>query len=245
MTSLAKDADHRASPEVKDAPARTKSKKAVQSGQTQERILDVAEELFGRHGFYGVTLREVAAKTSVDTALLHYYFKNKQGLFDTVFVRRAAIVNRERLDALANYEAEHAGRLTPEGAIEAFLRPVLDYMANGGPGWRSYFAIVAQANSTPVWGAGVMARYFDPVIQRLVEVVQKALPQASREDLYWAYHNLSGSLTLTLAATGRIDTLSGGLCKSADVETLRPRMIAYAAAGFRAVCTSSDNTPGS
>jgi hypothetical protein len=39
-----------------------------------------------------------------------------------------------------------------------------------------------------------------------------------------------------LGTTGRIDRLSNGLCRSDDVEALRGRMIAYAAAGFRAVC---------
>ncbi|HWA64053.1 MAG TPA: TetR/AcrR family transcriptional regulator [Caulobacteraceae bacterium] len=219
-------------------PVRRPSKKAQQASQTRERILDVAEDLFGRHGYYGVTIREVATATGVDTALLYYYFKNKQDLFDAVFLRRAEVVNRERLDAMAAYERDHAGALTPEGVIAAFLDPVLERTAKGGAGWRSYFAIVAQANSTPVWGSAVMARYFDPVIQRLIELMQKALPQARREDLYWAYHNLSGSLTLTLAATGRLDTLSGGACSSSDIPALRPRMIAYAAAGFRAVCVA-------
>ena len=40
----------------------------------------------------------------------------------------------------------------------------------------------------------------------------------------------------TLAETGRIDTLSKGLCRSEDIAAVTPRMIAYAAAGFRAVC---------
>ena len=33
-------------------------------------------------------------KSKVDTALLHYYFDTKRGLFDAVFARRAEIVNR-------------------------------------------------------------------------------------------------------------------------------------------------------
>ena len=54
----------------------------------RERILDAAEDHFSRHGFWGVTVREVAQEAKVDTALLHYYFKTKRGLFDAVFERR-------------------------------------------------------------------------------------------------------------------------------------------------------------
>ncbi|WP_420240879.1 TetR/AcrR family transcriptional regulator [Roseiterribacter gracilis] len=219
------------------------SKRAAQSERTRTRILDVAEELLGQHGFYGTTIREVARQAEVDTALLHYYFDSKQGLFDAVFERRATIINSERLDALDAYEKRVGKNVEVEGAIEAFLNPILDWIAKGGQGWRNYFAIVAQVNATPVWGTAVMVRYFDPVIQRLIALVQKALPDAEPVDLYWAYHNLSGALTLTLGTTGRIDRLSNGLCRSDDVEALRARMIAYAAAGFHAVCEPQPKKP--
>jgi AcrR family transcriptional regulator len=228
----------RAAPATKPSPKAQaqSSKRAEQSERTRARILDVAEDLLGQHGFYGTTIREVAKITEVDTALLHYYFDSKQGLFDAVFLRRATIINSERLEALDAYEKRVGKHVEVEGAIEAFLNPVLDWIAKGGKGWRNYFAIVAQVNATPIWGTAVMVKYFDPVIQRLIALVQKALPDAKPVDLYWAYHNLSGALTLTLGTTGRIDRLSNGLCRSDDVEALRPRMIAYAAAGFHAVC---------
>jgi AcrR family transcriptional regulator len=38
----------------------------------KETILDAAESLFARHGFHGVTIRQVAAEAGVDTALIHY-----------------------------------------------------------------------------------------------------------------------------------------------------------------------------
>ena len=48
-----------------DAPAparrgRPSKKSAAGTGDTRESILDAAEDLFSKHGFYGVTIREVA-----------------------------------------------------------------------------------------------------------------------------------------------------------------------------------------
>jgi AcrR family transcriptional regulator len=220
------------------APRRGREGKtrAQKSFETSERILDVAELEFSQHGMDGVTLRTVAKKAQVDTALLHYYFDSKRGLFDAVFLRRAEVLNRDRMEAMDRYEAEAGDAVTVEGAVAAFLNPVLERCANAGPGWRAYFALIGVVNNTPQWGGETMTRYFDPVIQRLIKVVRRALPQAREEDLFWSYHLLSGSLTLTLAETGRIDTLSGGVCRSDDIAAVGPRMIAYAAAGFRAVC---------
>ena len=48
------------------------SRREGKSLETQGKILDAAEELFSVHGLYGVTLRDIASKADVDTALLHY-----------------------------------------------------------------------------------------------------------------------------------------------------------------------------
>jgi AcrR family transcriptional regulator len=222
--------------DVKTPAKRGRPPKHSRQADTSETILDVAEDLFSKHGFYGVTIREVAREAGVDTALLHYYFGTKKGLFDAVFLRRAEVLNRERLDSLDRYEREHRGAMTPEGVLRAFLQPLTVWQATGGPGWKHYFALVAQANANPVWGGETMTRYFDPVIHRLVELLRAAIPGSRDEDLYWAYHNFSGSLTLTLGETGRLDRLSGGLCRSGDIETAYAHMARFAAAGFEALC---------
>ena len=101
---------------------------------------------------------------------------------------------------------------------------------------KNYLAIVAQVNNTPKWGGETMARYFDPVIHRLIDALRGIMPGAHDIDLYWSYHFLSGALTLTFAQTGRIDLLSSGVCRSSDNEAIRERLAAFAAAGFRRVC---------
>lgn len=229
--------DPQAGPAPKRVPGRRgRPSKASRSGDTSETILDVAEDLFSKHGFHGVTIREVAREAGVDTALLHYYFGTKKGLFDAVFLRRADVLNRDRMEALDRYEAELGERMTAEGVIDAFIGPVLEWQAKGGPGWKHYCALVSQVNATPVWGGETMTRYFDPVIRRMLALMQKVMPNAREQDLYWAYQFLSGALTLTMGETGRLDRLSEGLCRSGDLDTARRQMARFAAAGFRQVC---------
>jgi len=231
-------------PPAAPAPARRgrpKKTKTAAAGETRDAILNAAEDLFSKHGFYGVTIREVAREAGVDTALVHYYFGAKKELFDAVFIRRAEVWNSERVAAVDRY-AEAAGEaMTLEGLFEAFLRPPFQWSLKGGPGWKHYAALVAQTNANPAFGGETMARYFDPAILRLLELVKRLLPQGRDEDLYWAWHNLSGALTLTLGETGRLDRLSVGLCKSGDLDSACDYMVRFAAAGFRAVCGPKSN----
>ena len=226
----------------KEAPVRGRPRKASEAGlaDTRELILDAAEDLFSKHGFYGVTIREVAREAGVDTALIHYYFTAKRGLFDAVFLRRAEVWNSERVDAINSYAAEQAETMTLEGLLEAFLRPPFQWSLKGGPGWKHYSALVAQTNANPAFGGETMARYYDPAIRRLIVLIQQVMPDAREVDLYWAWHMLSGALTLTLGETGRLDRLSNGLCRSGDLETASDYMVRFAAAGFRAVCGPSE-----
>ena len=198
-------------------------------------ILDAAEQLFSRHGFYGVTVRQVAVECGVDTALIHYYFGAKRELFDAVFARRAEILNGARAEAMRAYQAAHPGDMTAEGVIEAFIGPLLDYSMSGEEGWKNYFRLVALVNNTPAWGGETMHRFFDPVVHQLVDTLKAALPDAEIRDLYWCYQFLTGAMMLTLSETGRIDQLSDGLCRSTDLEAVRARLYAWCAAGLQEV----------
>jgi hypothetical protein len=39
-----------------------------------------------------------------------------------------------------------------------------------------------------------------------------------------------------MSETGRIDKLSGGACRSSDLDSVHERLVPYCAAGFRALC---------
>jgi AcrR family transcriptional regulator len=211
--------------------------KSANAEDMRARILDAAESLFAHHGLDAVSVRDVARKAHVDTALVHYYFDTKRGLFDAVFARRAEILNRERIATIDAYEAAPGpGGVTVEGLIDAFLRPLFATAANGGPKWKDYYALIAQVNNNPDWGGETMTRFFDPVIRHLIAALRRKMPEARDDDLFWSYHFFSGALTLTFAQTGRIDRLSDGLCKSSDFAAASARMASYIGAGFRAVC---------
>ncbi|NVJ99164.1 MAG: TetR/AcrR family transcriptional regulator [Alphaproteobacteria bacterium] len=204
----------------------------------KDRILDVAEALFAKHGFDGVSMRMVAEGAEVDLALASYHFGSKRGLFDAILLRRAEVLNQTRLEALEKCKAE-AGPAGPtvEAIIDAYLKPMLAHGYEEDEGWRHYFELVAQVNNSPEWGGQLMTKYFDPLVRKFMEALKKALPDAEPESLYWCYHFLSGALTLTFAHTGRIDQLSDGAVKSEDMVGAYKRMVPFITAGFLELCS--------
>ena len=212
------------------------AKKQRKTEATRERILNAAEELFAQHGFDGVTVRQIMRKAGADVALAYYHFKSKRDLFDAVLLRHAEVLNEIRLRALEEVEARHTDdQPSVEEIIAAFTNPLLQLLVEDHEKWKHYFALIAQINNSPEWGGELMTRFFDPLVKRFLEALRRAKPEWSEAEIYWSYHFLSGALTLTFAETGRIDNLSGGLCRSTDMEAISERMPRFVAAGFRAL----------
>jgi TetR/AcrR family transcriptional regulator len=52
---------------------------------TEEKILKAAEEVFMRDGYDGSRMQDIADVAGINKALLHYYFRSKDKLFEKVF----------------------------------------------------------------------------------------------------------------------------------------------------------------
>ncbi|MFA5011728.1 MAG: TetR/AcrR family transcriptional regulator [Ignavibacteria bacterium] len=52
---------------------------------TERKILEASKRIFQRKGMYGARMQEIADEAGISKALLHYYFRSKDKLFDAVF----------------------------------------------------------------------------------------------------------------------------------------------------------------
>ncbi len=52
---------------------------------TEQKILDAAKKVFIQKGLDGARLEEIAAEAGINKALLHYYFRSKEKLFQNIF----------------------------------------------------------------------------------------------------------------------------------------------------------------
>jgi len=52
----------------------------------EQRIIDAAADVFEENGFDGARMQQIADKAGINKALLHYYFRSKDLLFEKVFL---------------------------------------------------------------------------------------------------------------------------------------------------------------
>lgn len=57
----------------------------IKDSGTEARILEAAKTVFMKYGLYGARMQDIADTAGINKALLHYYFRNKEKLFDAVF----------------------------------------------------------------------------------------------------------------------------------------------------------------
>jgi len=57
---------------------------------TEDRILQAARKIFTQQGMAGARMQDIADEAGINKALLHYYFKSKDTLFEMIFLESAA-----------------------------------------------------------------------------------------------------------------------------------------------------------
>jgi TetR/AcrR family transcriptional regulator len=69
--------------------------------QVRARIVKSAEHLFATRGYSGAGIRDIARSAGVNSAMIHYYFGNKEGLYHTILETAAIEVRGELLKAIS------------------------------------------------------------------------------------------------------------------------------------------------
>jgi AcrR family transcriptional regulator len=82
---------------------------------SRQAVLDHAEILFAASGYAAVTIKQIAAAASVNSALLYYYFTDKAALYEAVLERVVQTISTEG-------RARIAGAATPEDALREIVR---------------------------------------------------------------------------------------------------------------------------
>jgi AcrR family transcriptional regulator len=77
---------------------------------TEQRILESAEEVFLEKGFSGAKTTEIARRAGVNHALIHYYFRSKENLFETIFINKLKLVIRS-FEAATQTETPYQDRI--------------------------------------------------------------------------------------------------------------------------------------
>jgi len=199
---------------------------------SRNKLLKSAEILFAAKGFREVSVREIAAHAGVNSALVGYYFRGKQALFDEVYRSHAAPLSQERMKRLTALTKDNR-KPSLEEVLEAWIVP---WLRVGTDLQNKALRVRLTANlSTERWERTKKAA---PFTQRLhiafLKALQDCLPCLSRETLCWRLNFLMGSITHGLRIPGPLRAYSKGRCDPEDTEMLFAQILPFAVCGFSA-----------
>ena len=165
----------------------------------REQILNAADQLFGKTGFDATTTREIAELSGVNKALIHYHFKSKEGLFESVLDSYY-----QRLNELLLKELQRD--LPMRGRMWRIIDVYVDFLADN-----INFSRIVQHESSCGPRVGRISDHLLPVFKAGVEAVEHAYPQM-KEGTMAAHHlilSFYGMIVSWFTYSGVIEGLVG------------------------------------
>ncbi|HEY4110913.1 TetR/AcrR family transcriptional regulator [Puia sp.] len=98
------------------------AKGKTKDGSTEEKIKEAARKLFTKKGFAATRTRDIAEEAGLNLALLNYYFRSKQKLFDIIMMENF----RQFLGGMSAYFADES--LTMEERISRVVNAYIDFL---------------------------------------------------------------------------------------------------------------------
>jgi AcrR family transcriptional regulator len=150
-------------------------------GETRERLIEAAIDVFGRHGYEGATTRQIANAADANLAAIVYHFGSKEALYLAVVQHLVDEINERMGPVLAFVEASFPKR-PAEGV--ALLKQMLGTFVDvilGNPEAQRWARIIVRELLDPTETFDVIYGFTGrahALVTRLVGVVTGADPEA-------------------------------------------------------------------
>jgi AcrR family transcriptional regulator len=201
---------------------------------TADTILAVAEREFARHGFSGVSLRDIGVKAQVNPALVRYYFGSKDKLFREVVLRRGRQLARRRVELLDQLERRSERPPQLEQIVRAFLIPVAE-IRHEGPAGMAFVRLAARLQTeTQKLARELRRQVYAESTERYLAAFRRALPNLTDKAIYWRMVSLIGAYVYTMSDANQLRALSKGLCTPDDIDESLRQLVPFLCAGMRA-----------
>jgi TetR/AcrR family transcriptional regulator len=137
-----------------------------QPEESRAAILKAAVREFAREGVAGARTDAIARLARVNKALIYYYFKDKEALYDAVLDEVFSGVRAAIHNALSQ-------ELPPRKKLESYIRAHFDYIASHPPYHRLVHAEFLRAGRDPSRLQRVAQQYFRPVFSELSALLKE------------------------------------------------------------------------
>jgi AcrR family transcriptional regulator len=164
----------------------------------RDNILKAADKLFGEHGFEAATTREIAEKSGVNKALIHYHFKSKDALFEAVMDSYYQRLNNVLISAIQKEE-------DPKQKLLSMLDVYVDFLAKN-----KNFSRIVQRESAGGHHIERVRQHLEPMFELGIKLVHETWPGTKKGPMsaehllvsfygvivtYFTYSDIIGKLT--------------------------------------------------
>ncbi|MEM6455914.1 MAG: TetR/AcrR family transcriptional regulator [Acidobacteriota bacterium] len=220
---------------------------AAAATATPRALLDAAERLFAERGVRGASLRAITAEAGVNLAAANYHFGSKDALIRAVVARRLRPINRVRLARLdALEDAARAGTpMTLRDLLRAMFEPLLRMGLGGDPQQRTAMTLLIGRSHIvpdPTLRAVVYSE-MRKTIPRFHQAFARLLPHLSFETMMWRIHFAVGTVIHTLTGGDMLMLITGGRCRSDDIDALFDVLLPFLEAGLTAPVDGGPDAP--
>ena len=212
-----------------------KSNGLNKGAKTRILLLNTAERLFGQNGVTATSLREVMKVADVNMAMVHYYFKNKDGLLDAILERRLVPINQARLNLLGQYALEAGGQpLGMDDIIKAYVEPFIRLRDNADEGGEDFLKLFAWLRMEPNFAYHqLMKKHLGDSLTAFQKELKRALPDKTDEELNWKWAFLGGTVVMTITLMDQIDWFNDEGDMGGSADWIIKNLGNYTSAGFQ------------
>ena len=211
------------------------SKNAVntEDRDVQNRLLDVAEELFCQKGFDGTSIRDITAKADCNVAAVNYHFGSKENLYLAVFKRHFSQLRDVHITAVERAMSEKADAVTLEDLLKSFALAFIEPLV-GKNRTQRFVTLMSREMLDPHLPPNL---FYDEMMLPVQTVMQDALkkvcPGISDEDAVLSILSIVGQLIHIVRFTEFV--ARGGIIKMPfGLNRLIEHTVNFSAAGIRA-----------
>lgn len=167
---------------------------------TKESILATAFELFGRYGFVGTSVREIAKKSRVNLAAINYHFQSKEQLFWQVMEVTYVSVDARILEILQS-----------SSSVLDMSEKIYDFFIDESLALKNAMKMLLSEGITPPSDSDQNSPLNDPMGppggRHLAVMIQRDIPYPLNEEgMLWAIKSIFGSVFhwALMVSSGRV-----------------------------------------
>lgn len=134
----------------------------------QQFILDVAEAVFFSNGFRNTTIRKITVAAQINTAMLHYYFRSKEHLFEQVLLRKITLIE--------SAVAQKINAQNPADTLQEAIRLQVDLVFEHKAFYRLLYAELLIGENEAA--RQIILSFFHSARQRLGQTLRKAIAES-------------------------------------------------------------------